>query len=63
MLSMRECEVQECVRQDRLRESEHHRLVKLVRQQKESKLQSLLDQLQNRSNHQRQFRENRSLVS
>jgi hypothetical protein len=63
MLSMRECEVQECVRQDRLRESEHHRLVKLVSQQKESRLQSLLDQLQKRSNHQRQLRENRSLVS
>ncbi len=63
MLSMRECEVQECVRQDRLRESEHHRLVKLVSQQKESKLQSLLDQLQKRSNPQRQLRENRSLVS
>ncbi len=63
MLSMRECEVQECVRQDRLRESEHHRLVKLVSQQKESKLQSLLDQLQKRFNPQRQLRENRSLVS
>ncbi len=63
MLSMRECEVQECVRQDRLRESEHHRLVKLVSQQKESKLQSLLDQLQKRFSHQRQLRENRSLVS
>ncbi len=63
MLSMRECEVQECVRQDRLRESEHFRLVKLVSQQKESKLQSLLDQLQKRSNPQRQLRENRSLVS
>jgi len=60
---MRECEVQECVRQDRLRESEHHRLVKLVSQQKESKLQSLLDQLQKRFNPQRQLRENRSLVS
>ena len=63
MLSMRECEVQECVRQDRLRESEHHRLVKLVSQQKESKLQNFLDQLQQRSNRQRQLRENRSLVS
>ena len=30
MLSMRECEVQECVRQDRLRESEQQRLVRLV---------------------------------
>ncbi len=28
MLSMRECEVQELVRQDRLRESEQQRLVK-----------------------------------
>ena len=63
MLSMRDCEVQECVRQDRLRESEHHRLVKLVNQQKESKLQSLLDQLQQRSNHLRQQVGNRSLVS
>ena len=63
MLSMRECEVQECVRQDRLRESEHHRLVRLVSQQNESKLQRLLDQFQNRSNHQQKFRENRSLVS
>ena len=63
MLSMRDCEVQECVRQDRLRESEHHRLVKLVSQQKESKLQSLLDQLQKRSNPQRQLRKHRSLVS
>jgi hypothetical protein len=63
MLSMKECDVQEQVRQDRLRESDHHRLVKLVSQQKESKLQSLLDQLQKRSNHQRQLRENRSLVS
>ena len=63
MLSMRDCEVQECVRQDRLRESEHHRLVKLVSQQKESKLQSLLDQLQQRSNHLRQQFGNRSLVS
>ena len=63
MLSMRECEVQEYVRQDRLRESEHHRLVKLVSQQKESKLQSLLDQLQKRFNPQRQLRENRSFVS
>ncbi len=63
MLSMRECEVQECVRQDRLRESEHRRLVKLVSQQKESRLQSLLDQLQKRSNLLRQHRENRSLVS
>ena len=63
MLSMKECDVQECVRQDRLRESEHHRLVKLVSQQKESKLQSLLDQLQKRSNHQQQLRENRSLAN
>ncbi len=63
MLSMRECEVQECVRQDRLRESEHQRLVKLVTQQKESRLQSLLDQLQKRSSLLRQHRENRSLVS
>jgi hypothetical protein len=63
MLSMKECDVQECVRQDRIRESEHHRLVKLVSQQKESKLQSLLDQLQKRSNHLRQLRENRSFVS
>jgi len=63
MLSMRECEVQECVRQDRLRESEHHRLVKLVSRQKESRLQNLLDQVQKRSNHQRQLRENRSLVN
>lgn len=63
MLSMRECEVQECVRQDRLRESEHQRLVKLVSQQTESKLQSLLDQLQQRSNLLRQHRKNRSLVS
>ena len=63
MLSMRECEVQECVRQDRLRESEHQRLVKLVSQQKETRLQSLLDQLKKRSNLLRQHRENRSLVS
>jgi hypothetical protein len=63
MLSMRECEVQECVRQDRLRESEHQRLVKLVSQQKDSRLQRLLDQLQKRSNLLRQHRENRSLVS
>jgi hypothetical protein len=63
MLSMKECNVQECVRQDRHRESEHHRLVKLVSQQKESKLQSLLDQLQKRSNHQQQLRENRSLAN
>ena len=63
MLSMRECEVQECVRQDRLLEAEHHRLLKLVSQQKESKLQNFLDQLQQRSNHQRQQVENRSLAS
>ena len=63
MLSMRECEVQECVRQDRLRESEHQRLVKLVSQHKESRLQSLVDQLQKRSNLLRQHRENRSLVN
>jgi len=63
MLSMRECEVQEQVRQDRLREAEHHRLVKLVSKQKESKLQNFLDQLQQRSNPQRQLRKNRSLVS
>lgn len=63
MLSMRECEVQEQVRQDRLREAEHHRLLKLVSQQKESKLQNFLDQLQQRSNHLRQQVENRSLAS
>lgn len=63
MLSMRECEVQELVRQDRLRESEQQRLVNLVSQQNESRLQHLLDQLLNRSNHLRRQDENRSLVS
>ena len=63
MLSMRECEVQECVRQDRLRESEQQRLVRLVSRRNQSLLQNLLDRLQNRSNHLRQQVENRSLVS
>ncbi len=63
MLSMRDCEVQECVRQDRLRECEHQRLVKLVSQQKESRLQSLMGQLHERSKHLRQQVKNRSLVS
>jgi|GEM_PF-3467321 len=63
MLSMRECEVQELVRQDRLRESEHQRLVDLVSRQNESRLQNFLNQLRNRSNHLRQQVENRSLVS
>ena len=63
MLSMRECEVQELVRQDRLRESEQQRLVHLVSQQNESRLQNLLDQLLNRSKHLRRRVENRSLVS
>ena len=63
MLSMRECEVQELVRQDRLRESEHLRLVRLVSRQNRSRLQDLRDQLQNRSSHLRRQVENRSLVS
>ena len=63
MLSMRECEVQELVRQDRLRESEQQRLVRLVSQQNQSRLQNLLDHLRKRSNHLRQQVENRSLVS
>jgi len=63
MLSMRECEVQECVRQDRLRESEHQRLVKLVSQQNQSRLQNLMNQLQKRSNHLHQKVETSSLVS
>jgi len=63
MLSMRECEVQELVRQDRLRESEHQRLVRLVSRQNRSRLQNLVDQLQNRSSHLRRQVENRSLVN
>ena len=63
MLSMRECEVQELVRQDRLREAEHERLVKLVSRQKKSQLQMLLNQLQKQSRVLRQQVENRSLAS
>ena len=63
MLSMRDWDVQECVRQDRLRESKHQRLVKLVSQQKQSRRKNLLNQLQNRSNHLRRQVENRSLAS
>ncbi len=63
MLSMRECEVQELVRQDRLRESEQQRLVKLVSRQNKSRLQNLVDQLMKRSSHLRRQVENRSLVS
>ena len=63
MLSMRECEVQELVRQERLRESQQQRLVRLVSRNNQSRLQNLLDHLRNRSNHLRQQVENRSLVS
>ena len=63
MLSMRECEVQELVRQERLRESEQQRLVDLVRRQNRSRLQDLLEQLRERSNLLRRRVENESLVS
>ena len=63
MLSMKDWDVQKCVRQDRLRESKHQRLVKLVSQQKQFRLQRLMNQLQKRSNHLRRQVENRSLAS
>ena len=62
MLSHKDVLVQEQVRQDRLRECEHHRLVKLVSQNNQSNRPSLLDQLRNRSSQRSQRVVNESPV-
>ena len=62
MLNHKDVLVQEQVRQDRLRECEHERLVKLVKLQNQSNRLSVLDQLRNRSSQRRQRVVNRSLV-
>ena len=63
MLSMRESEVQEQVRQDRLREAEHQRLVQLAKRQNRSRLQDRVDLRSSESNHLRQRVEHEALVS
>ena len=63
MLSMRESEVQEQVRQDRLREAEHQRLVQLVKRQNRSRLQDRVSLRSRKSNHLRQRVEHEALVS
>ena len=63
MLSMRDYEDLELVRQERLREVEHQRLVDLVSRRENSRFQDLLDLLRERSNRLRRQVENRSLVS
>ena len=62
MLSHKDVLVQELVRQERLRESEHERLVKLVSQQNRSNRGSLLDQLRKRTSQLRRREVNRSPV-
>ena len=56
MLSHKDVLVQESVRQDRLREAEHERLVKLASQKNQSNRPNLLDQLRRRSS-QRQVKQ------
>ena len=63
MLSMRESEVQEQVRQDRLREAEHQRLVQLVKRQNRSRLQDLVNLRSRKSNHLRQQVKHEALAS
>jgi len=63
MLSNKDVLVQELVRQDRLRECEHERLVKLVSQQHQSDHHKVLDKLRQRSNLLRRRVDNRSLVN
>ena len=63
MLSHKDVLVQELVRQDRLRECEHERLVKLVSQQNQSDHLKVLDKLRQRSNNLRRRVVNRSLVN
>ena len=62
MLSHKDVLVQEQVRQDRLQEAEHERLVKLVKLQNQSNRLSVLDQLRKRSSRQNHREVNRSLV-
>jgi len=62
MLSHKDVLVQEQVRQDRLRECEHERLVKLVKLQNRSNRLSVLDQLRNLSSQRRRRQVKRSLV-
>ncbi len=62
MLSHKDVLVQEQVRQDRLQECEHERLVKLVKQQNQSSRLSVLDKLRDRSSQSRRREVNRSLV-
>ncbi len=63
MLSHKDVLVQEQVRQDRLRECEHERLVKLVSQQNQSDHHKVLDKLWQRSNLLRRRVDNKPLVN